>query len=107
MCTTEVFGSNGSVGDGRFVRYPQKSLTLGLLIQTLNLRISKMSAIPENPACPNPALPKTPVLRIKELFRRNFQKSKQYKNSSANPSIGKRFELCTSKGHLEMYLFRL
>ena len=28
-CNTEVFGSNRSVGDGHFVRYSRKSVTLG------------------------------------------------------------------------------
>ena len=39
---TEVFGSTGSVGDGHFVRYFRKFITLGFLMQILNLGIAKM-----------------------------------------------------------------
>ena len=42
-CTlyTEAFGSNGSVGDGHFVRYSRKSVTLGFfLMENFNLGIA-------------------------------------------------------------------
>ena len=64
---TEVFGSNGSVGDGRFVRYSRKSVTLGFF-NGQNVRYS------ENPLFPNPVLPKTSVCSTlnKEVAFRGF-----------------------------------
>ena len=58
---TEVFGSTGSVGDGHFVRYSRKSVTLDFFNGNFNLGIAKISVIPENPVFPNPVLPKTSV----------------------------------------------
>ena len=51
---TEVFGSNGSVGTGHFVRYFRKSVTLGFLNAKFlfgnwaNVRYSRKSVISES-----------------------------------------------------------
>ena len=51
---TEVFGSNGSVGDGHFVRYSRKSVTLGFFNGKFqfgdrqNIRYSRKSVISES-----------------------------------------------------------
>ena len=64
---TEVFGSNGSVGDGRFVRYSRKSILWDFLKRNLHLGIAKMSVISENLISLNPVLPKTSVVSIENL----------------------------------------
>ena len=64
----EVFGSNGSVGDGHFVRYSRKSDTSGIFNGKFqfgdcqNVRYSRKSVIP------NPLLPKTSALNIRLLL---------------------------------------
>ena len=51
---TEVFGSTGSVGDGHFVRYSRKSVTLGFFNAKFqfgdrqNVRYSRKSVISES-----------------------------------------------------------
>ena len=60
-CNTEVFGSTGSVGDGRFVPYSRKSVTLDFFNANFNLGIAEMSVTPEYQLFPNPVLPKTSV----------------------------------------------
>ena len=63
---TEVFGSNGSVGDGHFVSYSRKSVTLGFFNAKFQFGVAEMSVIPENPLFPNPLLPKTSVVTTGE-----------------------------------------
>ena len=51
LTAIEILGSTGSVGEGRFVSYFQKTVT-STLKNNYNLGIAKMLVIPENPVIP-------------------------------------------------------